>query len=215
MKFYTYLYLDPSRNNEPIYVGKGSNLRAWKHLKNKGNTPFINRLKYMRNLGVEPNIVFLGKNISEKEAFSLEIWFIYKFGRKDLDKGSLLNLTDGGDGPAGQTAWNKGKTGVQNYDNPERSKKISEAARGRKCSELTRLKMSEKRKGKTFSEEHKAKMSDSAKGRILSKEHRASISNTKLGKPLSQEHRNKISNAALGKKRGPYKKKAPIVNLID
>lgn len=34
-QYYTYIYYDPSRNNEPIYVGKGYDKRAWDHLTSK------------------------------------------------------------------------------------------------------------------------------------------------------------------------------------
>jgi hypothetical protein len=30
--YYVYIYYDPSRNNEPIYIGKGSKIRAWYNL---------------------------------------------------------------------------------------------------------------------------------------------------------------------------------------
>ncbi len=33
---YTYIYYDPSRNNEPIYVGQGINDRVWVHFSRKG-----------------------------------------------------------------------------------------------------------------------------------------------------------------------------------
>lgn len=100
--FYCYLYIDPSRNNEPIYVGKGKDKRVKYHLKRKDKHPFTNRLQLMKRNGVEPIIEFLCKEIDEELAFLVEAEAIAKYGRKDLGKGPLLNLTDGGEGPSGQ-----------------------------------------------------------------------------------------------------------------
>lgn len=100
--FYTYIYYDPSRNNEPIYVGKGKDERAWSHIKySKGKHPFVQRLQYMKRIGITPNIGFYS-GLDEEFAFLLEEELISKFGRKDLGKGPLLNLTDGGQGQSGR-----------------------------------------------------------------------------------------------------------------
>ena len=93
--FYTYIYYDPSRNNEPIYVGQGKMDRVWEHLKSTFNHPFVNRLKHMKNNNISPNIgIYAG--MDEELALLLEIELIAKFGRKDLKQGPLLNLTNGG-----------------------------------------------------------------------------------------------------------------------
>jgi len=99
--FYTYIYYDPSRNNEPIYVGKGIEDRAWKHLTKRIKHPFIQRLQLMKKNGIKP-IIGLYSGLNEEFAHFLEVELIQKFGRKDLGKGSLLNLTDGGEGPSGR-----------------------------------------------------------------------------------------------------------------
>lgn len=98
--FYTYVYYDPSRNNEPIYVGKGKDSRAWSHLKSKKKHPFIQRLQFMRKNNILPHIGIYS-DFDEEFAHLLEQELISKFGRKDLGKGSLLNLTDGGEGSSG------------------------------------------------------------------------------------------------------------------
>src|ERR1035437_9305972 len=99
--FYTYIYYDPSRNNEPIYVGKGKNNRVWEHFKSTFNHPFVNRLKHMKNNNVSP-VIGIYASMDEELALLLEVELISKFGRKDLGKGSLLNLTDGGEGVSGR-----------------------------------------------------------------------------------------------------------------
>lgn len=99
-RFYSYIYYDPSRNNEPIYVGKGHGKRAWQHLSIKKTHPFIQRLQYMRRNGIEPIIGFYA-GLDEEFCILLEQELISHFGRKDLGKGPLLNLTDGGEGSSG------------------------------------------------------------------------------------------------------------------
>jgi hypothetical protein len=139
-QYYTYIYYDPSRNNEPIYVGKGFNNRAWDHLnsKIKKNHPFINRLRYMEKNNIKPIIGIINCE-NEVYAVSSEIWFIYKFGRKDLGKGTLLNLTDGGDGMSGnirstetRAKISKANVGKDRTHTVISKTKISKSCTGRK-----------------------------------------------------------------------------------
>lgn len=95
-KYYTYIYYDPLRDNEPIYVGKGHSKRAWVHLYSKRKHPFIQRLQHMKKNGINP-IIGLYSGLDEELSLLLEQELISKFGRKDLGKGTLLNLTDGGE----------------------------------------------------------------------------------------------------------------------
>ena len=170
MMYYCYLYIDPSRNNEPIYVGKGSGGRAYHHLKLKRVNPFINRLKSMKKIGVEPIIKFLCKDVDEEFAFFCEQEAINWYGRKDLGKGPLLNLTDGGEGSSG-VKWS------------EESK--------------ARLRLSQL--GKKLSEEHKIKLSVVLKGRVISEEHRAKISKGHMGKTMAQSERLNLSKFRSGR----------------
>lgn len=119
--FYTYIYLDPRKvgnyeyddskvhfDFEPIYVGKGYELRLerhWEHIiKNWkiSKSPFLSKLKSLHNKGLSPIIIKIRENITEREAFDEEIRLIWVIGRKDLDMGSLLNRTWGGDGNSGR-----------------------------------------------------------------------------------------------------------------
>lgn len=105
-EFCTYLYLDPSRQSalhsqgEPIYVGKGlfHKNRHLHHLTRTDRHPLTSRIKKLRKAGVEPIIALLANDIDEELAHLVEVEAIAKFGRKDLKKGPLLNLTDGGEG---------------------------------------------------------------------------------------------------------------------
>ena len=132
MDYYVYLYLDPSRNNEPLYIGKGRKRRHLFHLTHKNNHhPFYNRLSYLKNIGVQPTIVFLCKGIDEETALMYEMKFIKQFGRKDLGLGTLLNLTDGGEKGGGhinspELAYRKGSSMRGKNHSDSAIKKISE-----------------------------------------------------------------------------------------
>ena len=115
-RFYVYHWL--REDGTPYYVGKGQTNRAFE--KRRKYRPPLNRIKLIK------------ENLTEKEAFDLEVKEILKYGRKDLDTGILRNKTEGGDGwthsdetraklsklrkgiiNVGRTPWNKGLKGVQ------------------------------------------------------------------------------------------------------
>lgn len=102
-QFYVYIYRDPGRKNEAIYVGKGFGKRSHFHLSNrdkphkKENKTFMGRLRKMKAIGVEPDIEIINA-IDEDHAYFMEECCIQVLGRKDLGKGTLLNHTDGGEG---------------------------------------------------------------------------------------------------------------------
>ena len=130
---YTYIYYDPSRNNEPIYVGEGTKNRAWAHLRKTNKHPFVQRLQFMRKNGVDP-IIGIYAGLDQEFAHLLEIELIAKFGRKDLGKGSLLNLTDGGEGQVNPTQAVRYKMSLAHLGETktaEHKKKLSESCMGR------------------------------------------------------------------------------------
>lgn len=117
--YYVYTYYDP-RNGDPIYVGLGKNNRAFKHWKKKANNVFFqNVLNKIRAQGLCPRIEFVSMGLSFNEACALEKQMISLFGRRDLGKGTLCNLTDGGDGTAGYVRSEKSieatRAGVTKY----------------------------------------------------------------------------------------------------
>ena len=92
------------------------------------------------------------------------------------------------------------------YGNPlhvanlkETGKKISEANRGKKRSEITKRKISEAAKGRKHSEASKNKMSESHKGVKLSEKHKKKISEAGKGRKHSEESKKKISKSNKGK----------------
>jgi hypothetical protein len=184
--YYIYFHINPLKN-EVFYVGKGKDKRAWS---------YTGRSLYWTNIVKKYSYIvdIVEENLTEQEAFDREIFYINKIGRKDLGLGSLINMTDGGDGPSGairsQETIEKTKQSRKGYKtSDETKKKMSKSQTGRKQSDQAKKKVSEARKGKTLSEEHKRKLSESHKG-----------------KTLSEEHIKKVADANRGKKRGPYKK---------
>jgi hypothetical protein len=209
-EFYTYMYYDPSRNNEPIYAGKGYNDRAWDHFSRIDRHPFTQRLQFMKKNGISP-VIGLYAGLDEEFAHLLEIELISKFGRKDLGKGPLLNLTDGGEG-------------VRGLVRSEESKQKSGSARkGKPRSEEIKKKISETKKGSTpwnkglqtgpLSVEHKKHLSKIGTGRNHTSETIEQMSNIKMGdknpmfgKKRSEETRLKGAKMNLGQKRSEESK---------
>lgn len=189
-RFYVYVYLDPRKpgkyiygdysfDYEPFYVGKGYGSRQKEHLKPsllKKNSPKNNKIKkIIQETSNNPTIITLEKKISEIDALNLEKNIISIIGRKNLNKGPLTNLTDGGEGEIGRTVSEKTR------------KKISKSLSGNKNPNYGK-------KGKD-SKAYGYKHTDEAKRKI-------SKNNSKywLGKKKSKETKNKISISKKGTK---------------
>lgn len=117
---YVYCYLNPLKPGnfiyntiigeikfkfEPFYIGKGSNKRYLDHLnypekdKNDFKRNVINKI--IKESNKIPFIEFLKQELTSEEALLLEIDLISNIGRRNLNKGPLTNLTDGGEGTSG------------------------------------------------------------------------------------------------------------------
>ena len=132
--FYTYIYYDPSRGNEPFYVGKGHGDRAWKHFSRKEMHPMTQRMQFLKKNKVKPIVGFYS-DLNEEFALLLEMELISKFGRKDLGEGPLLNLTDGGEGVSGS----------KKVFSDEHKRKLSQSSKGKPKSEEHKMHVREKR----------------------------------------------------------------------
>lgn len=117
-RFYVYGYFEPG-SELPFYVGKGTGSRAWDHFRSyllNGPTPFYKQLRELIANGQKPDVRLLEVDLSETEAFALEIELIAKYGRSDVETGCLSNCTDGGDGTSGyvHSEETKAKIGAAN-----------------------------------------------------------------------------------------------------
>jgi hypothetical protein len=114
MEYYVYAYMDPrfeyndemniGLKFEPIYIGKGKKSRLYHHWntvkknKNLRNHMFNSRLYEIKNLGLEPIIIKIHNNLADTQAKCIEIDIISSIGKYMNGSGTLLNISDGGDG---------------------------------------------------------------------------------------------------------------------
>lgn len=154
-------------DDEIFYIGIGVKGRPYtKRGRNKHWISYTNKYEYIVDI--------LFENLTWEEACIKEKSLILYYGRRDLKEGTLVNMTDGGEGVLGV------------------------------CKTLTaetKRKIGDKSKGRTHSEDTRQKMSDALKGRIVSQETREKISKGNKNKKLSVEHKQAIANANKGKKR--------------
>jgi hypothetical protein len=188
---YRHIRLD---KNEPFYIGIGEKENR-AHDKRSRN-------KYWKHItkNTEYKVQVLFDDLTWEQAVEKEIELIQMYGRKDLGLGTLVNLTDGGEGQLGRTSWNKGK---------KTSEETIKKMKGKIVSEETRKKLSESakkngsippsNKGKVFSEETRKKIGQASKGKIVSEETRKRISEKLKGKIVSEETRKKIGEFNKGK----------------
>ena len=93
MDFYVYLHKKKT-NGEVFYVGKGSGDRAWKK---EGRNEFWKKVVNKHGYDVEIH----SNHLQEWYAFELERDLIAYYGRRQLGLGTLVNLSDGGEGTGG------------------------------------------------------------------------------------------------------------------
>lgn len=88
----TCIYRHLKSNGEVFYIGIGNLNRPFKkHGRNKWWTNIINKYP-------DYEIQIIKKDLTWEEACELEKILISWYGRKDLGTGTLVNMTDGGDG---------------------------------------------------------------------------------------------------------------------
>jgi len=96
MKFYVYVYTDPT-NGLPFYVGKGQGNR-YKHHLNKSHNRYLGfKIAKIREQGYEPQVDIVFRTQDENLAYETEEFLIRSYGRR-VDGGLLCNFTLGGAG---------------------------------------------------------------------------------------------------------------------
>lgn len=173
---YTHTRLD---NNEIFYVGIGvtkSYKRAYET--NKSRNIFWKNIANKTKFKVK----IVADNLDWSDACELETLLISEFGRKDLGLGSLVNLTDGGDGNVGMCQ--------------EQKDKISKSLRGKIQSDETKRKRSD-----TLKEVWKNQELRDLKRKQTTELNRLGTIGTKgktslkKGVPLSKEQKDKLSKS--------------------
>lgn len=144
--------------NEVFYIGIG---KASYRIKSKqSRNPMwhniVNKTEYIAEI-IEDGLSWEDACIKEKQLIEL-------YGRRDMGMGTLVNMTDGGDGLNNPSKEIRLKMAVnigQKIHSEETKRKIGEASRlrmlGSKLSEETKQKLSESHKGIKQSEETKQK----------------------------------------------------------
>lgn len=190
--FYVYIYFD--QNNIPFYVGKGKNSRYYicKHLyKNCSNRLLKNKIYVIGVKNIK--IKFLYTDLTEEEANEREEYWISYYGRRDLNRGPLCNLTNGGEGVSGQN-----RSGENN------------GMFGKHLSEETKKKLSAAHKGKTAWNKGRPGMKGETHpffGKHHSKETTQKISQSLIGYKHTEETRKKLSLVTSGERNGFYGKR--------
>ena len=148
-KFYIYGIFCPL-TGVAKYYGKGQGTRWQDHWCALSKTHLSHWIrKLWREHGLQP-VVHVTPCRDEDMAFSLEIWFIHKYGRKNLGTGTLYNLTNGGEGAAGLVF------------SAEARAKVAAAGKGRVASAEAKANIAAALKGQVRSAETRAKMSAAA-----------------------------------------------------
>ena len=125
--------------NEIFYIGMGSEKQTRRvHGRNIFWKNIVNKTKY--------TIEIIAENLTWEDACELECLLISEYGRRNLNQGFLVNLTNGGDGSKGTSPSKETRIKIGNFH------------KGNKHSIEHRLKISSSKKGKTMSSDnHKSK----------------------------------------------------------
>ena len=105
--YYVYYLIDP-RVDTPFYVGKGRGKRAYAHFARSSMFRGDRKIRSYKNnvirkilseTGKKPVVKFFKKDLTEQEAFSIEVKQIKQLLKKGI---KLTNMTDGGEGISGR-----------------------------------------------------------------------------------------------------------------
>jgi hypothetical protein len=212
--YYVYEHWRPDRD-EPFYVGKGRGYRA--NLMARRNPHHTAIQKKLHNLGMAVEVRIIASNLTEEEAFRIEVERIKMWQTAGID---LANKTLGGEGVPGLIFSSEHRKKLGNTwrgkkrppMSEEQKKKISIARKGiksrlgAKLSEETKLKISlsnkgiSRGKGKTISASTREKISKSLSISIRGEK------NPFWGKNHTEETKKKLSDGVSGEKHHFYGK---------
>ena len=196
--FYVYAhYKADDPNGNPFYIGKGKGSRELSH----------NRNPFWQNIVKKHGFVSkrLYENLSEHEAWDIEIKLINQYGKLTEGNGCLCNLANGGEGASGVTHTDTTK---EKWSRAKKGKTWEEIYGVEKAAEI---RAKRKLKNRIQSQETKRKISESKQGeknpmygKSPSAEHSAKLSAAKIGKPsnskgkkYSEETRQNYKKAAI------------------
>lgn len=190
---YRHIRLD---KNEPFYIGIGSDSNYKRANINKGRNIFWQRIVDKTDYEVE----IILDDLTWEEACKKEMEFISLYGRSNTKKGSLCNLTDGGEGQVGVIF------------SEEQRKKLSEKYKGEKNpfygkKHSTNIIEKLKKLAQNRSPEVNKKIALANSKNVVPEERKIRISNSTkgeknhfYGKKHTEETRLKISKKASGRK---------------
>jgi hypothetical protein len=195
-KYYIYAHINPLKN-EIFYIGKGSGKRKIRKERNPFWKNIVKKYGYI--------IDILEEGLTETEAFEREIFYIQKIGRRDLDKGPLVNLTDGGEGGSNPSESTREKMRIAHT-----GKVQSEETIAKRISKTTGLKRS-KEFGEQISERQKGEKNhnygkpshNKGKTRFISEEekHQARLEAARKHRDKNRDEINRKNRVYLQKKR--------------
>jgi hypothetical protein len=183
---YRHIRLD---KNEPFYIGIGTDSNYQRAYSKSSRNIFWNRVVNVTDYEVEIIMDNLTKDIAKQK----EIEFISLYGKKINKTGTLVNISDGGDGNSGgkHTEESKKKIGEAN-----KFKDYSKFNRSHFQTQEYKDKISKINKGRKMPDSMREKTSLRMKNRVLSDEQKEKLRNLKLGFKASQETKDKMRLSA-------------------
>lgn len=138
--YYIYIYTDPT-NNQPFYVGKGKNNRAYENYYSSRSLRVFYKINKILENGykISDIVSIVEQHMTENEAYEKEIEYIEKYGKVIDNTGCLLNICDGGISPyrrgnkrSKYEMSSKHRKSIRESWTNERKQQMSERLRGKK-----------------------------------------------------------------------------------